>query len=85
MITCEETAILLSENVDVSLSKGKRLLLMTHIMMCRECKSVKRQLYALREIFFGLGDATSADEIKMSESSKARIKGILINIDFKNL
>jgi hypothetical protein len=42
-------------------------------------------LYALREIFFGLGDAASADEIKMPESSKARIKGILDNTDFKKL
>ena len=54
-------------------------------MMCRKCKSVKRQLYALREIFFGLGDAASADQIKMPESSKARIKKILDNTDFKNL
>lgn len=85
MTTCEETSILLSENMDVSLSKRKRLLLMTHLMMCRKCKSVKRQLYALREIFFGLGDAASADEIKMPESSTARIKKILDNTDFKNL
>ena len=42
-------------------------------------------LFQKREIFLGLGDATSADEIKKSESSKARIKGILVNIDFKNL
>jgi hypothetical protein len=85
MTTCEETSILLSENMDVSLSKRKRLLLMAHLMMCRKCKSVKRQLYALREIFFGLGDAASADEIKMPESSKAQIKKILDNTDFKNL
>ena len=63
--------------MDVSLSKRKRLLLMTHLMICRKGKSVKRQLYALREIFFGLGDAASADEIKMPDSSKAHIKKIL--------
>ncbi|MBT5087979.1 MAG: hypothetical protein HOM71_10925, partial [Deltaproteobacteria bacterium] len=46
---------------------------------------VKRQLDALRSIFLGLGDDDSADEIKMPESSKARIKKILDNTDFKNL
>ena len=54
-------------------------------MMCRKCKSVKRQLDALRSIFLGLGDDDSADEIKMPESSKAQIKKILDNTDFKNL
>ena len=74
MITCEEASTLLSEKIDVPLSPAKRLLLQTHLLMCRKCTLFKGQLNSLRKVFLGLEDASSKDEIKMPDSSRDRIK-----------
>ena len=74
MITCEETSILFSEKMDVSLSPGKRLLMKIHLIMCKKCALVKDQLNVLRKVFLGLVEATSIDEIKMPDLSINRIK-----------
>jgi predicted anti-sigma-YlaC factor YlaD len=74
MITCEEASTLLSEKMDVPLSPAKRLLLQTHLLMCRKCTSVKKQMNSLRQVFLGLEDASSKDEINMPDSARDRIK-----------
>jgi predicted anti-sigma-YlaC factor YlaD len=74
MLTCEEASTLLSEKMDVSLSPAKRMLLQTHLIMCKKCTAVKDQMNVLRKVFLGLEDATSKDEIKMPDSSINRIK-----------
>jgi len=85
MITCQEASESLSAKMDVPLPLAKRLLLQTHLLMCRKCTLFKSQMNALRKVFLGLEDASSKDEIKMPDSSKAHIKKILDNTDFKNL
>jgi len=67
MLTCEEASLLLSEKMDVSLSPIKRLLLQTHLLMCRKCTAVKEQMLALRKIFLGLDDASANEEIKLPD------------------
>ena len=77
MLTCEEASLLLSEKMDVSLSPIKRLLLQTHLLMCRKCTAVKEQMLALRKIFQGLDDASANEEIKLPDESRERIKQTL--------
>ena len=77
MITCEEASTLLSAEMDVPISTTKRLLLRMHLMMCRKCISVKHQILSMRKVYLGLEDASSKDEIKMTASSRDRIKQTL--------
>jgi hypothetical protein len=78
MITCEEVSTLLSAEMDIPISTTKRILLRMHLMMCRKCTSVKQQILSMRKVFPGLEDASSKDEIKMTTSSRDRIKQTLL-------
>ena len=78
MITCEEASTLLSAEMDVPIYTTKRILLRMHLMMCRKCTSVKQQILSMQKVFLGLEDASSKDEIKMTASSRDRIKQTLL-------
>ncbi|MBS1254948.1 MAG: hypothetical protein MAG581_00745 [Deltaproteobacteria bacterium] len=78
MITCEETASLLSEKMDVSLSPTQRILLQVHMMMCRSCAEFGQQMRSLRDIFLGLEGASSQDQAGLPEESRKRIKQALL-------
>lgn len=78
MITCEETALQLSEKMDVSLSPAKRFLLQVHLMMCRKCADFGQQMKSLRDIFLGLEKASSQDQTGLPEESRKRIQQALL-------
>ena len=73
MIKCEETATLLSAEMDVPISTTKRMLLRMHLIICKQCYAIARQMKSLRKIFLGLEKASLQDEILMPVESKKRI------------
>ena len=48
MLSCKETARLLSENADRELAFGERLALRVHLAICRGCRNVDAQFRFLR-------------------------------------
>ena len=47
-------------------------------MIRKKCTSVKQQILLMRKVFLGLEDASSKDEIKMTASTRDRIKQTLL-------
>jgi len=78
MLTCKETARLVSEGLDRKLPLWKRLNLRLHLMMCGACSAYRRQVETLHRIVrerFGpsAADATAADAPACPEQTKRRI------------
>ena len=62
MLSCKDTAILISQELDGELPLRKRLGLRIHLLMCRSCARVKTQLLFLKEALrrFGRGEVPNA-------------------------
>ncbi len=50
MLTCKETARLISEGLDRKLSLWQRMNLRLHLMMCGACSAYRRQVETLNRI-----------------------------------
>jgi hypothetical protein len=57
MLSCKETARLLSEGADRELAFGERLALRVHLAICKGCRNVNRQFKFLREAVRALSEA----------------------------
>ena len=49
------------------------MLLRMHLIICKQCYAIARQMKSLRKIFLGLEKASLQDEILMPVESKKRI------------
>ena len=50
MLTCKETSELISARYDRKLSLGERMGLRLHLMMCRYCSAVARQIDMIQKL-----------------------------------
>jgi hypothetical protein len=57
LLSCRETARLLSQGQDRDLAFGERLTLRVHLAICDGCRNVNRQFKFLREAVRALADA----------------------------
>lgn len=78
MLTCKETARLVSEGLDRKLSLWQRMNLRLHLTMCGACSSYRRQVETLNRIVRrrfdeSTVDVTATDAPACPEQSKRRI------------
>jgi predicted anti-sigma-YlaC factor YlaD len=78
MLTCKETAQLVSERLDRKLSLWQRINLRLHLMMCGACSAYRRQVETLNRIVRRRFDessvgATATDAPACPEQTKRRI------------
>jgi len=57
LLSCRETARLLSQGQDRDLAFGERLTLRVHLAICDGCRNVNRQFTFLRDAVRALGEA----------------------------
>jgi predicted anti-sigma-YlaC factor YlaD len=50
ILTCRESARLLSDDLDRTLSRAERLALRIHLVLCRQCRRFGRNLALLRDL-----------------------------------
>jgi hypothetical protein len=50
ILTCRESARLLSEDLDRPLSRAERMALRLHLALCRKCRRFARNALALRDL-----------------------------------
>jgi anti-sigma factor RsiW len=55
MMSCRDVAALANDHVDGRLSRGQRLGVRLHLMMCRHCRRALRQLRATIAVVRSLG------------------------------
>lgn len=78
MLTCKETAQLVSEGLDRKLSLWQRMNLRLHLMMCGACSAYRRQVETLNRIVRrrfdeSAVDATATEAPGCPEQTKRRI------------
>jgi predicted anti-sigma-YlaC factor YlaD len=61
MLTCKETARLVSEGLDRKLSLWQRMNLRLHLMMCGACSAYRRQVETLNRIVRRRFDESAVD------------------------
>jgi hypothetical protein len=59
MLSCKESARLLSQRMDRKLAFGERVALRVHLAICRGCRNAGAQFEFLREAMRGLAEAES--------------------------
>ena len=60
MLSCKESARLLSQRMDRDLAFGERLALRVHLAICKGCRNADAQFAFLRQAVRGLAEAESA-------------------------
>ena len=81
MISCSESARLISEGLDRELPLWRRLGLRLHLAMCARCRTYRRQVEALDRLISrryrrtGVGEDVGAGTL--SEGARHRIKAVL--------
>ncbi len=75
MLSCKETARLLSESMVKRPPFAKRLALRMHLMMCRLCRRNARQIEAMQEAYRKLSDRAPLGDL--SPESRDSIKAAL--------
>ena len=78
MLSCQETAKLLSDAMDRSLPLHVRIRLRLHLSACSLCRSYKKQLRLLRDLFrrtpAEMMNLIRSSEFSLSAEAKKRIK-----------
>lgn len=81
MITCQEAARLLSDDLEYSLPISKRIYLKLHLGMCKGCKVYGEQIRALKKLLHDRSDQCKdqplAEDSKLSDQAIERIKRVL--------
>lgn len=77
---CAEASTLASRELDDPLGLAERLALRGHLMVCRSCRTLRRQLQFLHEALQRKGaahEANGADGETLSAAARARIDRVL--------
>lgn len=74
MMKCKQASQLISQGLDVSLSKRERFALKFHLLICKYCSRFSQQLKMLNVAINNLGKQIEDDtSIQLPSESKARI------------
>lgn len=75
MLTCKETARLISAQYDRPLALRERISMRLHLLMCRYCNAVARQISLIQRLIGARKDAdlSSASEACLSRLAHDRI------------
>lgn len=76
MFCCKDVSQKVSQSLDAPLPFHHRIAIRIHLMMCRYCARVRRQLIMLRKMSRQMDDDPSARSttVSLSEETKDRIK-----------
>jgi hypothetical protein len=79
MLSCKETARLVSEGLDHNIPFYKKFLIYLHLRACQTCTFYRKQITALRKIFQCYPDPTEddAEGEALSAETKERLKNLL--------
>jgi predicted anti-sigma-YlaC factor YlaD len=81
MLTCRESAKLISDGLDRKLPLWLRLGLRVHLMMCSACRAYRQQLGALNKLiserFRADWPADATEPQSLSDGARQRIKAAL--------
>jgi predicted anti-sigma-YlaC factor YlaD len=81
IFSCKKAAVLLSKYLDDDLSRGEWLRLRCHLLICRACRMIRRQLALQKLIARRLGDEDimppSLAQLTLSLESRQRIKAFI--------
>lgn len=58
MMSCKQVTHLISEQLDRELSRGERMAMNFHLMMCTGCSNFRNNMRFLRKACHGLADDT---------------------------
>jgi hypothetical protein len=77
MLSCKDVCYIVSESLDGKLPLHKRLSVRFHLLMCKACQQMVRQMELLRAAarhYESKGDEKlSADQVALSKKASARI------------
>jgi hypothetical protein len=73
MLTCKEASRLLSQSLNQSLPRLKRLELRLHVWLCRSCSNFEKQLKFLQRAVRQLAESR-ADQVRLSAEAGERIR-----------
>jgi len=83
MLSCKETAVLVSRAQDLQLSWGERLAVRLHLFVCDGCRQFVRQLRFLRAAggYLRDHDHDMHGEIALPEAARERIAARIVKRD----
>jgi hypothetical protein len=75
MLTCKEASRLLSQSMDRSLPRMKRLELRVHVWLCSGCSNFEKQLLLLKQAARRLNERdTQPPSVKLGDEARERIR-----------
>ena len=74
MFCCKDVSQKVSQSLDVALPFHHRMAIRFHLMMCRYCSRVRRQLILLRKMSRHIDDDLSAPSTTATLSDEARTR-----------
>lgn len=74
MLSCRETAELVSQGLDRPLGWGERLGLRLHLLLCAGCRRFERQIARLRAALRGIGRGEDAPGPSLPAEARNRIR-----------
>ncbi len=77
MLTCEETAQLVSEGLDRTLTLRERLVLRLHLFRCDLCTRYARQLKFLQRTCADADEEQLTEAAELTDDARARIRNRL--------
>ena len=85
MFNCREVNRMISASMDSELSLAQRILIRFHLMMCRRCSQVRKQLFSLRDYARHLNsdDSAAGDWLKLAPETRVQIKAMLQKAQLK--
>ncbi len=83
MLSCKQTAVLVSKACDRRLSWGERLAVRLHLLICRGCRQFVRQLRFLRNAgeYFRDHAPDAHGEIVLTDAARERIAARIVRRD----
>lgn len=83
MLTCKETSELISAQYDRHLGRWERVSMQLHLMMCRYCRVVARQIALIQKLVGAQGatDLASAGSTCLSAEARDRIRATIGKAD----
>jgi len=80
-LSCEEASRLVSESLDRPLTRGEKIALRMHTLICRACRLMRQQMTALHELAGRIPDSANsrlrASLPQLSADRRQRIKKLL--------
>ena len=79
-LSCEESTRLVSESLERRLTRGERVAVKAHAMLCRSCRLFHRHVALIRDAI-RRGEPASALSACLSQEQRQRLQQVLAHAD----